>query len=136
MIAHPSSIQPTRLDEGQTEYSRHYSDASFWQKLQRFARVAGREIVLKALYLYYAMQSPEMPAWARTVVLGALGYFILPTDAIPDVLPGIGFTDDLGALAAALAVVITHVTPEVRAKAKRQLSNWFDGQESKNSPEL
>ena len=125
MIATPHELQPKRLENGESEYSRHYSEASFWQKLRRFARVAGREVAEKALILYYALQTPEMPTWARTVVLGALGYFILPTDAVPDLLPGIGFTDDLGALAAALAVVMFHVTPQVKAQAREKLSDWF-----------
>ena len=106
-------------------YARHFSEASFWRKMQRFARVAGREVIEKALFLYYALQSPEMPSWARTVVLGALGYFVLPADAIPDLLPGIGFTDDLGALATAVAVVIAHITPDVRARARKRLRDWF-----------
>ena len=129
MIAHPNRISP--LAEAipapvESEYAREFSDASFWKKLNRFARLAGRQVTEKALYLYFAVQDPAMPSWAKAVVYGSLGYFILPADAIPDLLPGVGFTDDLGAMAAALAVVIAHVTPEVRAKARRHLRAWFE----------
>mgnify|MGYP002624177921 CR=1 FL=1 len=131
MIAQPetfNSLSTTTTSEN--GYARHFSEASFWRKMRRFARVAGREVIEKALFLYYALQSPDMPSWARTVVLGALGYFVLPADAIPDLLPGIGFTDDLGALAAAVAVVLSHITPQVRRQARRKLRQWFSDADS------
>jgi uncharacterized membrane protein YkvA (DUF1232 family) len=107
-------------------FERYFSDAGFWDKLTSFARVAGREVIEKALWLYYAMQSPDCPAWAKTVIIGALGYFILPLDAIPDVLVPMGFTDDLGVLAAALTVVSMHVTPEVKRQASQKWAVWFE----------
>lgn len=107
-------------------FERHFSDAGFWDKLTSFAKLAGREVIEKALWLYYAMQSPDCPAWAKTVIVGALGYFILPLDAIPDVLVPIGFSDDLGVLAAALTVVSLYVTPEVKQRASDKLAAWFD----------
>ena len=130
MIAHPNQISRTHVAADQpnnspNEFADQFSETSFWQKLRGFARIAGREVTEKALFLYYALSDPSMPGWAKGVVYGALGYFILPADAIPDVFPGIGFTDDLGALTAAIAVVLVHVTPEVKAKARRHLEVWF-----------
>ena len=61
----------------------------------------------------------------QTIAFGALAYFIMPADAVPDLLPAAGFTDDLGALVAALVVVMAHITPEVRAKAKATMTRWF-----------
>ena len=78
-----------------------------------------------ALSLYYTAQAPDTPAWAKTVITGALGYFILPADAIPDLIPAVGYGDDLGALAAALAAVAAHVTPEIKARAKEKAAEWF-----------
>lgn len=117
---HSEALAPVTVYEG------HYTSPSFWSKLGAYASVAGREVVEKALYLYYAAQNPEMPAWARTVVFGALGYFIMPADAVPDFIPAVGFSDDLGALAFALTIVIMHVTPAVKEKARAKLSDWFD----------
>ena len=57
--------------------------------------------------------------------MGALAYFILPTDAIPDYLGVVGFTDDLGALAAAVATVAKHLKPEHSEKAERMTGRWF-----------
>lgn len=52
-----------------------YSDSGFWAKLKGYARQAGREVVQKALWLYYAAQRPDTPKWAKTVIFGALGVF-------------------------------------------------------------
>lgn len=102
-----------------------YSEVSFWKKVMRVTKKAGQEVIEKALMLYYAAQNPEMPSWARKTVYGALAYFILPLDAVPDILPGVGFVDDLGALAAAIATVMMYITPEVRDKAKEKVAELF-----------
>ena len=114
-----------------------YSENTFWDKVTRFARRAGREVIEKALWLHLAARDEKTPVWARTTIYGALAYFILPTDAIPDFIPGAGFTDDFGALAAAVATVTAYITPQVKAKAAVQLTRWF-GEEpadvSENDP--
>ena len=110
---------------GDDAFSRRYSEEGFWDKLFRFAKTAGSEVVERALQLYYAAQDPQTPMWAKTVIYGALGYFITPLDAIPDVIPGAGYSDDLGALVMALATVMMYITPEVKAKAKTKISDWF-----------
>jgi len=105
----------------------HYSQEGFWNKLRNFARSAGREVVEHALSLYYAAQDPDTPAWAKTVIYGVLGYFILPADAIPDPIPAVGFSDDLVALVAAFATVESYVTPEIKSRAKEKAAEWFGG---------
>jgi uncharacterized membrane protein YkvA (DUF1232 family) len=62
-----------------------------------------------------AARKPEIPAWAKTAMYGALGYFILPLDAAPDVAPVVGYTDDLGVLALAVATVMIRITDDVKA---------------------
>ena len=105
--------------------SNDFDDGSFWDKLKRFALKAGKEVIEKALWLYYAAQQPGTPAWAKTAIYGALAYFVLPVDAIPDALPGVGFTDDLGMLAAALGTVAVYVTDEVKRQAADRMREWF-----------
>lgn len=102
-----------------------FDHGGFWAKVRRFAVVAGREVIEKALWLYYAAQAPATPAWAKSVIYGALAYFVLPMDAIPDLLPGVGFTDDLGALAAAIAAVSMYIDDDVRTKTKTRMAAWF-----------
>jgi uncharacterized membrane protein YkvA (DUF1232 family) len=109
----------TRVD------STGYSERSLWEKLARSARMAGREVAEKALCLFYAAREPSTPQWAKSVIYGALAYLILPADAIPDLTPGIGFTDDLSALAFAVATTAAHVTPAIKEKARRQATAWF-----------
>ncbi|RJE90732.1 DUF1232 domain-containing protein [Paenibacillus sp. 1011MAR3C5] len=103
----------------------NYTDESFWEKLKKFAKKAGCKVVYAALLLYFALQNPKTPAWAKTVIIGALAYFISPVDAIPDITPVVGFSDDLGALAAALAIVAVYIDDEVKSKARAKLSDWF-----------
>jgi len=116
------------------DYSAEYSDKSFWEKIKGFAVKAGKEVIEKALVLYYCLQDPHTPGWARAVILGALGYFIVPLDAVPDLTPITGFVDDLGALAAALAIVALHIKPEHREKARHKMTEWFG--EDRQSPKV
>ena len=88
-----------------TTESGEFLEEGFWGKLRKFAVQAGKEVVEQALTLYYAAQRPETPLWAKTVIYSALAYFVLPTDAIPDLAPFVGYADDLGTLAAALTTV-------------------------------
>lgn len=106
-------------------FEKDYSDRGFWDKVLAFARSAGREVVEKALWLYYAAQDSRTTNWARSVIYGALGYFIFPLDAIPDITPAAGYADDLGVLAAALATVALYVTDDAKRLAAQKLTDWF-----------
>jgi uncharacterized membrane protein YkvA (DUF1232 family) len=112
-------------DSSTERYRTAWSEGDFWDKLRRFARTAGREVVERALLLYLVLRDPQTPRWARTTVIGALGYFIAPIDAIPDFIPGAGFTDDLGVLALALTAVAASITPQMRRIARRTTARWF-----------
>lgn len=106
------------------KYTENYSEEGFWNKLKKYAIKAGKEVIEKALWLYYAAQNPATPAWAKTTIYGALGYFILPIDIIPDFLPG-GYVDDLGVMVAAIAAVSSYIDDEVKEKATQKLTSWF-----------
>ncbi|MEG4285028.1 DUF1232 domain-containing protein [Microcoleus sp. A006_D1] len=118
-------IDPKGTTTSLSDSKIKYSDETFWAKLKKFALTAGREVVEKALTLYYTAQNPNVPGWAKTVVVGALTYFISPIDAIPDVLVGIGFTDDLGVLLAAMATVSVYINAETKAQAQQKMNDWF-----------
>jgi uncharacterized membrane protein YkvA (DUF1232 family) len=107
------------------EYGREYSDEEFWRKLGRFAAKAGKSLIIHALTLYYTLQDKDTPKWAKSIIIGALGYFILPMDAIPDFIPAAGLTDDFAALTAALGMVSMHVKPEHKEKAQSAWRSWF-----------
>ena len=117
------------MGEDPRGFESEFTDERFRDKLLRYAKSAGREVVERALMLYYSAQAPETPRWAKSVIYGALGYFIVPADAIPDLTPAVGYSDDLGVLFAALATVAVYVTPEIRARARAKMREWFgDGE--------
>lgn len=104
--------------------SDRFDEDSFWRKVARFARRAGEGVIGKALILYYCLKDPDTPAWARRIIMGALAYFVLPVDAIPDIIPFAGFGDDLGVLVGAIAIVLTHIKPEHRTLAAQKIRDW------------
>ena len=113
------------MNSEKSGFDQNYSDQSFWEKILSFALSAGKEVIEKALWLYYAAQSPNTPAGAKAIIYTALGYFIFPLDAIPDIIPVVGYADDLGALAAAVAAVAIHIDENVKEKTKQKLKDWF-----------
>jgi uncharacterized membrane protein YkvA (DUF1232 family) len=127
---HAAPGAPRRLAEDITvdllpAYEAAYSAPRFWRKLARHAKGAGRQAVEKALWLFYALQNPATPKWAKRVIYGALGYFVLPLDIIPDLAPLAGYTDDLAVMAAALATVAVYITDDVKHQAAEKLRQWF-----------
>ena len=93
---------------------------NFWRKLKRVAaRVPFAEELLAA---YYCAFDKETPLSVKTTLAAAIAYFVLPADAIPDVLPVIGFTDDAAVLAAAIKLVADNVRPAHRDAARNTLA--------------
>jgi uncharacterized membrane protein YkvA (DUF1232 family) len=107
-------------------YESHYSEASFWKKVKGTAASAGKGVVEPAFKMYFALLDDDTPAWAKATIIGALGYFISPIDAIPDITPVVGYADDLGVVVGALATVAAHVKKEHKRRAKQAASEWFD----------
>jgi uncharacterized membrane protein YkvA (DUF1232 family) len=77
-----------------------------------------------ALAAWYCTRDPATPRRVRLTLLAAIGYLVLPVDAIPDFLPVIGFTDDAAIIAAAIAAVAGSITPEHRHKARETLKSF------------
>jgi uncharacterized membrane protein YkvA (DUF1232 family) len=103
---------------------KSFSETAFWVKLAKYARAAGLQVTESALKLYYAMLDSDTPAWAKAVIGGALVYFVVPVDLIPDFIPG-GYADDLGALISAMAAVLKNIKPEHTEKARLKAGEWF-----------
>lgn len=106
-------------------FGKDYSDDGFWNKIKTVFKKAGIKVVYSALTLYYTYQKKDTPTWAKGVIIGALGYFISPIDAIPDLTPGVGYADDVGVLLAAVATVGAYIDSEVKQYAKNKLRDWF-----------
>jgi len=94
--------------------------ADFMARLKRVAkRIPFAEDLLAA---WFCARDPATPRRVRMTLLAALGYFVLPIDAIPDIMPLLGFTDDAAVIAAAIAAVAGSITPEHRERAKKAMA--------------
>jgi uncharacterized membrane protein YkvA (DUF1232 family) len=97
----------------------------FWRKLRRVG--ASIPFAQDLLAAYYCAFDRETPLHVKATLVGALAYFILPIDAIPDVLPVIGFTDDAAVLTAAIKLVASHITPAHHDAARDRLAGLKSG---------
>jgi hypothetical protein len=77
-------------------FATAYSDESFWEKVKRFALKAGKEVIEKALILYYSFSDKDTPVWAKGVLLAALGYFISSNQRAPRFKNGNAFVAQSG----------------------------------------
>jgi uncharacterized membrane protein YkvA (DUF1232 family) len=91
----------------------------FWRTVKKAARQV--PFMNDVVASYYLALDRDVPMKARAIIFGALGYFVLPTDTIPDFILGLGFTDDIAVLTAAITAIRTHLTPAHRLAAKRAL---------------
>src|SRR5882724_7094667 len=92
----------------------------FWPKFRRFAaRLPFAEDLVAAYFCAFDRNTPRR---VQVALIGALAYFVLPFDFIPDMLPLIGFTDDAAVLATAIRLVAVHITPQHRDAARRALA--------------
>ena len=107
------------------KYTKYYSKQSLWNKLKAHAKIAGVKVVYTVLILFYAMESKNVNLRTKVSIAAALGYFILPTDAIFDLTPLIGYSDDLGILLFVLSQLASSITPEIKQKARLKVNEWF-----------
>lgn len=109
----------------ENEYSKEYSDETFFEKIINVAQKAGINVIYAGLLLFYTLKKPLTPLWAKSTIFAALGYFISPIDAIPDLAPVVGYSDDLGVLVLAIAAVSMFIDDDVKRQARNQLKEWF-----------
>lgn len=98
-------------------------------KLMRYLsarlKTVGVKVTYSALLLYYAYERKDTPPWAKNIILGSLAYLLSPFDALPDLTPILGFTDDLGVLSFGLVTIACYIDEGVRGKAKERLHKYF-----------
>src|SRR6266702_1600947 len=97
----------------------------FWIKLKR---VLARIPFAEDLLAYYCAFDKETPRHVQAALLGAIAYFILPFDFIPDMLPVLGFTDDAAVLATAIRLVAGHITQDHRDAARAALKRGVEAE--------
>ncbi|MCQ2077975.1 MAG: DUF1232 domain-containing protein [Bacteroidaceae bacterium] len=106
-------------------FKQYFSDSKLLEKITNVAKTAGATVIYPVLLLYDLLKSPDTDLKQKGIIIGALGYFILPVDVIPDFIPVQGFADDAAALMAILTIVATSVTIEMKNNAKQQLHQWL-----------
>lgn len=105
------------------KYGTYYSDNRFWKKIERVAKKVGATVLLPVFTLYYMLQDDKVSLQHKAYIVGALGYFILPIDLIPDgILPVIGFTDDIAVMTLVLKLVKDSITPEIKVRANQRVA--------------
>lgn len=105
------------------KYGKYYSNSHFWKKVERIAKKVGATVLLPVFTLYYMLQDDKVSLRHKAYIVGALGYFILPIDLIPDgILSVIGFTDDIAVMTLVLKLVKDSITPEIKAHANNRVS--------------
>ena len=97
----------------------------FWPKIRRVA--AHVPFAGDALAIWFCARDPETPAAARGMMLAALAYFILPFDAVPDFIVGLGYTDDAAVIVATLTLVGKHLKPRHREAGRAEIEKLRRG---------
>jgi uncharacterized membrane protein YkvA (DUF1232 family) len=105
------AYDPEKLKRDQAKVERR-----FWDELRKYIRRI--PFVEDAVAVYYCAMDPTTPLQVKAVLFGALAYFILPIDTVPDVIAWLGFTDDAAVLYAAIRTVAPHIKDTHRAQAK------------------
>lgn len=98
--------------------------SGFWPKLRRTA--ARIPFAKQLVSVYYSARDPETPMAAKGIMMGALAYFVLPIDAIPDIFAGIGFTDDAAVITALIATLGANIKSRHRRQAEEALERLKD----------
>lgn len=127
-----TNIENLNFEEATHNKDHHYSDSKFLNKLKRTGGKLAQKGLYASLVLFYALKSPNLPRRSRLIILGALGYFILPIDLIPDFIPLIGLGDDTAVLIAALGRLYGVVDENIKAQAHKKMRDWFGIEDDQN----
>ncbi len=108
------------------KYTNDFSDGKFWSKMKEVAKKIGLKATSYALILYYVLQKKEVPLADKMLITGCLGYFILPLDLVPDIIPAMGYSDDVVGMLFAIKRCMNYVDDEIKENVSNRLVSWFD----------
>lgn len=106
------------------EFASKFDANEFLEKLLKYAKKIGIELTRKALQLYFVLLKPEVPTDEKLLIMGALAYFVITLDVVPDFLLG-GFADDGIGLAYVIGKVSQYIDDDVNGKVEEKLKSLF-----------
>lgn len=126
-IAEKLAVETQDLQNKVTEFITHkavdlkqwYSDNQIQDKLEKVAKKVGATVIYPVLLLYNLLNSPNVIAHDKMLIIAPLAYFILPADLIPDVILGAGYVDDGVAIMTALKTFGSSITPEITDQTRK-----------------
>lgn len=116
---------PQKIDD-MSSYESHYNENRFWEKIQDIAKKAGSTILRPVLLLYYTLQDSNVPIKTKAYIIGALGYFILPVDIIPDFIAVLGYTDDFAVVTLLIKHLKDNITSQIEEKADLKIQELLN----------
>ena len=115
-----AEIEPSRaLVPAVMKLNEQRVDEGFWPKIRRV--VAKVPFAKEALSVWYCAKDDETPLAAKGMMFAALAYFVLPVDAVPDFIAGLGYTDDAAVFTALMAIVGRNLKPRHKLAAKQDI---------------
>lgn len=116
------NVELTKVVNGKEKY---YSDKNFLNKLRKYGLKLGFKTLYGAAILYSALKSDKIPKPTKLMIIGVLGYFILPTDLVADFLPMVGLADDAFIILKAITIIYSSITDEIKEEARQLLRKIF-----------
>src|SRR3954454_23999351 len=116
MFGKTSPIQPEFYVGSDEPHNEEVVRERFAAKAKRYLRQL--PLAKETVAMYFCLLDSRTPIWVKATAAAALAYFILPLDAVPDLLPIVGLSDDASVLTAAFAAIAAHVTGEHHARAR------------------
>lgn len=112
-------------DESLSKYEKDYSEQGLKDKIAKYGKLIGMEVLYKVVQLWYVLQRDDVPKSTKALIMGALGYLIAPLDFLPDLTPILGYSDDMVAVTFAMLRIQGYINDDIREKARTFLANIF-----------
>ena len=106
-------------------YEKYFSESELWQKIGKLGKSIGATVLYPVFLLFNLLKSGDINLKEKAMIIGTLGYFILPVDLLPDAIVGVGYADDAAALTAAVTALASCITEDIQNESKSQLRKVF-----------
>lgn len=124
-VAEMSSKAVESVTQHASDFEQYFSESKLTDKVASVAKKAGATAIYPAMLLFELLKSDDVPVEKKTLIVGSLGYFILPVDFLPDAVLGMGFTDDIAVMTMGLRASLDYLTSDLSSSVKAQLHTWL-----------